>query len=83
MAAISRNTASVAQDFHNAGGGKSKGAKYADKHITGHSKNQTNKCKENNTNNKVFDVTHHDQISIKRQKISPPANQKENSNYLR
>lgn len=41
MAALSRNTSSVAQDFHNAGGVKNKRTKYAKKRVIYNSKNES------------------------------------------
>lgn len=80
MAALSRNTASVAQDFHNAGGGKSKIEQSAEKQGTQNSNNDIFTCEKNNRNIMPINSTH-DQISIKGQQISPPANEMKNTNY--
>lgn len=84
MAAMSRNTASVAQDFHNAGGGR-KGAKHAniriEKNTITKSTNYTDEFAiklssgEPRANTYGQENSGFNPQSLVRQSISPPANQ--------
>lgn len=89
MAVISRNTAAVAQDFHNAGGGKTNKEKHFVNQISAKTVSKSNNCILNeattNVNNNLIDIKISSKMcnsnsvidfrSIMRKNVSPPAKQ--------
>lgn len=90
MAAISRNTAAVAQDFHNAGGGKTNKEKhFVNQNSAAKTVSKSNNCILNEAttieNNNLIDIKTSSKMcnsnsvidyrSIMRKNVSPPAKQ--------